>query len=231
MVLDQIGFTCDAARMQLTAMYKSARKNHLFAGIDFHLLDVDIAKLIYMIPELDTLVPMLKSFKGKAEFHLEAQTNLKSNYEIKMSTLRAAAALEGHDLVLMDNETFSEISKQLMFNKKTENKVDSISLEMTVYKNQIDIYPFLIVMDKYKAIISGRHNLDMSFDYNISLIDSPLPTRLGLDVKGKIGDLKYSLGQCKYPNLYRPDKQKIVEQRTMELKKIISEALKANVKD
>ncbi|MDD3280930.1 MAG: AsmA-like C-terminal region-containing protein [Bacteroidales bacterium] len=230
MILEEIGFTCEAAKMQLTAIYRSPRKNHLFAGIDFHLLDVDIASLLKMIPEIDTLVPMLKSFAGKAEFHLGAQTNLKSNYELKMSTLRASAALEGQDLVLMDSETFSEIAKQLVFNKKTENIVDSISVEMTVFKDEIDIYPFLIVMDKYKAVVSGRHNLDMSFDYHISVTDSPLPTRLGLDVSGNIQNLKYKLVPCKYANLYRPEKQKAVEKRTMELKKLISDALKENVK-
>lgn len=229
MVLDQIGFTCDAAEMQLTAIYKSPRKNHLFAGIDFHLLDIDIKRLIDMIPELDTLLPMLQSFAGKAEFHVAAETYLKSNYELKMSTLRSSAALEGKDLVLLDNQTFSDISKLLGFNKKTENKVDTLAVEFTVYKNEIDIYPFLIVMDKYKAVVGGRHNLDMSFDYHISLTDSPLPARLGLDVKGKIGKLKYALVPCKYGNLYRPEKQKVVEKRTLELKKIISDALKANV--
>lgn len=229
MVLDQIGFTCDAAEMQLTAIYKSPRKNHLFAGIDFHLLDIDIKRLIDMIPELDTLLPMLQSFAGKAEFHVAAETYLKSNYELKMSTLRSSAALEGKDLVLLDNQTFSDISKLLRFNKKTENKVDTLAVEFTVYKNEIDIYPFLIVMDKYKAVIAGRHNLDMNFDYHISITDSPLPLRLGLDVKGKMGKLKYALVPCKYGNLYRPEKQKVVEKRTLELKKIISDALKANV--
>jgi hypothetical protein len=191
---------------------------------------VDIKALINMIPEIDSLVPMLKSFAGKAEFHLAAETYLKSNYELKMSTLRAAAALEGQNLVLIDNETFTTISKYLMFNKKTENKVDSLSVEMTVFKNEIDLYPFQIVMDKYKAVISGRHNLDMTFDYHISITDSPLPTRLGLDVKGSIDNLKYNLVPCKYPNMYRPGKQKAVEKKVLELKSIISDALKENVK-
>lgn len=230
MVLEEIGFTSKAAKMQLTAIYRSPRKNHLFAGIDFHLLDVDIEALINMIPEIDTLVPMLKSFAGKAEFHLAAETYMKSNYDLKISTLRGAAALEGQDLVLMDGETFSEIAKLLMFNKKTKNTVDSISVEMTVYKNEIDLYPFLIVMDKYKAVIAGRHNLDMNFDYHISITDSPLPVRLGLDVKGNMKDLKYKLVPCKYANLYRPERQKAVEKRTIELKKLISDALKENVK-
>lgn len=229
-ILEEMGFTSKAARMQLTAMYKSPRKDHLFAGLDFHLLDVDISELIYLIPQIDTIVPMLKSFDGEAQFHIAAETNLWGDYSLKMSTLRGAAAIEAKDLVLMDSETFSKISDMLLFSKKAENKVDSLSVEMTVFRNEVDLYPFLFSMDRYQAVIAGRHNLDMSFDYHISVIDCPLPVRLGLEVKGTFDDLKFKLVPCKYNNLFKPEKQKAREQQTLELKKIISDSLKANVK-
>lgn len=229
-VVEQMGFSSEAAEMQLTGIYRSDRPNHLFCGLDFHLLNIDIRKLIDMIPEVDTIVPMLKSFDGKAEFHIAAETYLNRHYQPKISTLRAAAALEGKDLVLMDSETFSTIAKYMKFNKKTKNIVDSISVEMTVFRDEVDLYPFLISMDKWQAVLSGRHNLDMSFDYHISLTDCPLPVRLGLDVRGNIDDLKFKLVPCKYKYLYKPEKQKTVDKQTMSLKKIISDSLKDNVK-
>lgn len=231
LVLEEMGFTSDAAKMQLTAMYRSPRKNHLFAGIDFHLLDIDIERLIAMIPEIDTIVPMLKSFAGKAEFHFAVETYMKSNYDLKLSTLRGAAAIEGRDLVVLDSETFGMIAKKLKFRKKTENKVDSLSVEMTVFRNEVDLYPFLIAMDKYKAVISGRHNLDMSFDYHISITETPLPIRLGLNVYGTLDKLRFKLARCQYARLYKPDKQRAVEKKTLELKKLISDSLKANLKE
>ena len=229
-ILEQMGFTTDAAEMQLTGIYRSERRNHLFAGLDFHILNIDIAKLIDLVPAVDTIVPMLKSFAGRAEFHIAAETYLRADYSPKMSTLRAAAALEGKDLVLLDSETFSTIAKYMMFNKKTENIVDSIAVEMTVFRNEVDVYPFLISMDKWQAVLSGRHNLDNSFNYHISLTDCPLPVRLGLDVKGTFDNLKFDLVPCKYKALYKPDKQGTVEKQTLALKKIISDSLKDNVK-
>ena len=229
-ILEQMGFTTDAAEMQLTGIYRSERRNHLFAGLDFHLLNIDIAKLIDLVPQIDTIVPMLSSFAGRAEFHIAAETYLRADYSPKMSTLRAAAALKGKDLVLLDSETFSTIAKYMMFNKKTENKVDSISVEMTVFRNEVDLYPFLISMDKWQAVLSGRHNLDNSFNYHISLTDCPLPVRLGLDVKGTFDDLKFALVPCKYKALYKPEKQGATEKQTLALKKLISDSLKGNVK-
>ena len=234
LVLEEMGFTSDAARMQLTAMYKSPRKNHLFVGFDFHLLDIEVDQLIRMIPDVDSIIPMLSAFDGEAQFHFAAETYLRSNYEPKLSTLRAAGAIEGKDLVVLDNETFGQISKYLLFDKKTKNKVDSIDVELAVFRDKVTLYPFLIAMDDYKAVIGGRHNIDndLSFDYHISLTDTPLQVvRAGLDISGTLDDMKFKLVPCKYAHLYNPEKQNVVQERTLQLKKLISESLKDNVKE
>ena len=230
LLLDELTFETPAARMQLTAMYRTPRKNHLYLGLDYHMLDVEIGELLTMIPDIDSLMPMLRSFGGKGEFHLAVETYLDSLYNIKRSTLRGASSIRGNNLVLMDGETFSEIAKKLNFNKKTENIVDSLSAEFTIFRNEIDVYPFLIVMDKYKAVISGRHNFDLSFDYHVSVIDSPLPIKLGLDLKGNMDDLSYSLAKCKYAEYYRPASRRVVESRQLELRKMIRETLTQKVK-
>ena len=236
LVLQDLRFRTSAAKMQLTTMYKTPRKNHLFAGIDFHLTEVEIQEMLKIIPNIDSMMPMLRSFKGKGEFHIAVETYMDSSYNLKKSTLRGAASLQGKNLVLMDGETFSEIAKTLRFNKKAENKVDSLSTEFTILKNNIDIYPFLIVMDKYKAVVAGRHNLDMSFNYHISVTDSPLPVKFGVNINGSMDELKkhplkcIQPAPCKYATLYSPVARKEVEMKKLELQKMIRQALRSEVK-
>jgi len=229
LVLDGLTLTTPGADMQLTAMYRTPRKNHLFLGLNLSMLEIEIADLLTMIPDLDSIMPMLRSFGGKGEFRFSAQTNLDSLYNLKMSTLRAAASIHGEDLVLMDGETFSEISKKLRFNKKAQNKVDSLSAEFTVFRNEIMVFPFLIAMDKYKAVVGGRHNLDMSFEYNISLVESPLPFKASVNVFGDLDNPKFKLARAKYPNFYRPVARKEVESKEIELRELIRKSLTSNV--
>ncbi len=229
LVLDDLAFVTPAAKMQLTAMYRTPRKNHLFVGMDFHMMDVEIGELLKIIPDVDSIMPMLRSFSGKGEFHMAAETYLDSLYNPKKSTIRGAASVRGQNLVLMDGETFSEIAKTLKFSKKTFNKVDSLAAEFTVFKKEIDIYPFLIVMDKYKGVVAGRHNMDMSFDYHISVVDSPLPLKFGIDISGTLDDLKYRLAKCRYAELYRPAARGEVKNRQLELRRMIREALTQKV--
>ncbi len=229
LILKEIGFTNKAAEMQLTAMYQSPRKNHLFLGMDFHLLNVQINDLLSMIPEIDTLVPMLKTFDGNAEFHITAQTNLKSNYQPKISTLRAAADIEGQNLYVKDTTSLSKITNMLMVSRGGEYKIDSLDVQLTVFRNEVDLYPFLLTMGKYKAVASGRYNLDNTCNYHISVTDTPLPTRLGLDITGTMKDLHYTLAPCKYKNLYRPEKRSDTDKMVLELKNKIAQSLKATV--
>jgi hypothetical protein len=231
LLLDGLTFDTPAAKMQLTAMYRTPRTNHLYLGFDYRMIDVEISELLTMIPDIDSLMPMLRSFGGKGEFHIAAETYLDSLYNIKKSTLRGAASISGNNLVLMDGQTFSEIAKMLRFNKKTQNKVDSLAAEFTIFRNEIDIYPFLLVMDKYKAVIAGRHNFDMTFDYNVSVVDCPLPLKLGLDIKGNVDNLSYKLGKCRYAEYFRPTSRHEVQNKQLELRKMIRDALAEKVKE
>ena len=131
----------------------------------------------------------------------------------------------------MDTETFGEIARTLRFSRRAENRVDSLSAEFTIFREEIDIYPFLIVMDRYKAVVAGRHNLDMSFDYHISLVESPLPIRLGIDIGGTMDQMRYRLASPRYAEFYRPASRRAVESRQLELRRIIREALMKNIRE
>ena len=227
LILDEVGFVCRAAKLQLTAMYRSPRRNHLYLGMDYHMVDVDIDELLTMIPNLEEMVPMLSSFKGAAEFHLAAETYLNSQYQPKMSTLRGAASLTGKDLVVLDGETFDKISRLLLFSKKTENKIDSINAELTIYKNQIDVYPLCVQMDNYMVALGGRHNTNMTFDYDINVLS---PIYLGVKVSGSMDDLQIKLAKCKFAQDFKPHWYQKVDNQSRELRERIKQSMEKNVR-
>lgn len=233
-ILDQIGFVCKAATMQLTAYYKSPRPNNLFAAIDFHLLDIQIDELLTMIPCVDTLVPMLKAFNGNANFHLAGESFLDARYQPKMSTLLGSAAISGQDLTIMDNNSIAQIAKLMQFkswkDKDDKIKIDSLSVEMTCLRKEIEVFPFVLNIGKYQLCASGKHTLDNVCNYHIELLKNPLMAKVGVDVKGPLSNPKISLGDVRYADLYKPSRQGVVEKRTLELKNMIRKALEANVR-
>ena len=233
-ILDQIGFVCKAATMQLTALYKSVRPNNLFVALDFHLLDIQIDELLDMIPTIDTLVPMLSAFSGNADFHLAGEGYLNARYKPKMSTLLGSAAITGQNLVVMDNNSIAQIAKLMQAKEWKDNdnkiRIDSLSVEMTCLRKEIEVFPFLLNIGKYQLCASGKHNLSGDCGYHVELLKNPFLAKVGVDVKGSLKSPKITLGEIRYADLYRPDRRGEVEKRTLEIKRRVREALENNVR-
>ena len=102
---------------------------------------------------------------------------------------------------------------------------------MTVFQREVDLYPFLISMDKYQAIVAGHYEIGKNYDCHFSLVESPLPMRLGLKVSGLPNHMKFRLETPQYAHLFKPEKRNVVENETIKLKQMITHSLRANVKE
>jgi hypothetical protein len=222
----ELGLTSNAAEITLNAFYRPVNPNHIYANFDYHMVNIHIGELLKVVTDIDSLMPMLRSFDGKVDFHFAAETYLDSFYNMKYPTLRAASSIRGDSLLIQDGEVFSQIAKTLRFkNKKQQNLVDSLSVEFVVYKRQIEVDPFLISMDRYKVAIAGKHNLDMSFNYHVSLLSSPIPGSYGADISGNIDKLKIRLVKPRYKKMFVPTKHGVVESSQMEIRQKIRQSL------
>ena len=192
------------AQMRSTLVYRAREKEKGFAGFDFKMHGINIGKLVNVLPSLDTIVPMLRSFSGYVDFDVAAQAELDSSMNIKLPTLRSAMYIKGDSVVLMDGETFAEISKTLMFKNKKRNVFDSISVNLTVENGNVTVYPFLLEIDRYKAAVGGTQGLDMNFDYHISILKSPLPFKAGVNISGNLDKMKIRVGKAKYKDAVTP---------------------------
>lgn len=202
--LQELNMTGLGATMNTTLLYRAQEPSDGYAGFDFKLHRVDIGRLVDFIPSLDSIVPMLRSFEGTVNFNVAAETHLDSCLNLRIPTLRSAIHLEGDSLVLMDGETFAEISKKFFFKNKERNLIDSIAVNISVQDGNVTVYPFVVQMDRYRAAVGGTQDLEMNFDYHISVLKSPIPIKFGLNIRGNLDDMKFGIGKAKYKNAVTP---------------------------
>ena len=202
--LEDLSMRALDADMKAVMVYKAGSPRGGYAGFDFKIRNINIAKLVDFVPALDTIVPMLRSFKGRVMFDVAADAPLDSAMNIRIPTLRSAIHIKGDSLVLMDGETFAEISKILMFKNKKENVFDSISVNVTVHDGNVTVYPFLVEIDRYKAAVGGEQGLDMNFNYHVSILKSPLPFKAGVNISGNLDKMKFRIGKAKYKDAVTP---------------------------
>ena len=75
------------ADMAATVVYRATERKMGYAGFDFRLRKINIGKLVDFIPSLDSVVPMLRSFKGLVNFEAAAESRIDSNLNIKIPQL------------------------------------------------------------------------------------------------------------------------------------------------
>ena len=101
---------------------------------------------------------------------------------------------------------------------------------MLVNENKIEVFPFLAEIDRYKFAISGTQNLDLSFNYHISVLHSPIPFRLGIDLFGdNFDDFKFRIGKAKYKSTDIPVFSSVIDQTRLNLKESIEKIFTVGV--
>ena len=216
-----------AADVRTSMLYRASSPERAYAGFDLQLDDIHVGALIDFMPSLDSIVPMLRSFDGLVDFHMAAETEMDSSMMIDIPTLRAVAHIDGQDLVLMDGETFAEISKMMMFKNKERNLIDSVSVDFAIRNSTIEIFPFMVEMDRYKVAVGGEHKIDMTFNYHISVLKSPVPFKLGVDILGSMEKMKFKITKAKYKNLFIPSRRAKVDSAQINVRNRIQEILQA----
>ncbi len=113
----------------------------------------------------------------------------------------------GKKLVLLDGETFSKLSKILMFKNKKENIIDTLSFNVLLDSGKITVLPFVTNIDRYSAVVGGTQDLDMNMNYHVSIIKSPLPFKAGVNVKGTPSKLDFDITTAKLKKKATPEEQ------------------------
>ena len=110
----------------------------------------------------------------------------------------------GNHLQLHNDESIRKIAKILKFKDRENTYIDKMSVEGIISDSKLEIFPFVLDIDRYVLAMSGVQNLDSSFKYHISVIESPLPFRLGIDLQGDFNDMKFKIGKAKYKSAEVP---------------------------
>lgn len=126
-----------------------------------------------MLPEIDSIMPLLRDVEGIITADIAMTTQLDSLMDIRFHTLNLAMKLHGDSLVLLDTETFRTACKWLRFKRKDHNMIDSMSVELAIRDSRLDLYPFMFTFDRYKLGVSGGNTFDGDYDYHVAVLKSP----------------------------------------------------------
>ncbi len=81
-------------------------------------------------------------------------------------------------------------------------------------------------IDRYILAVGGLHNLDMTFDYHVSVLKSPVPFKLGIDIAGNLDDFKYKVVKCRYKDMFKAAREQELQDTRLNLRSGIRETIR-----
>jgi len=197
--------TSNMGDIYFEGFYSTLSKKDISAGFDLNLVDVTAEKVINMMPSLDSITPMLKSFGGYLDCEIAATSDLDTNMNFIPSTIDGIMKISGKELSIRNSPEFRKIARLLLFRNRREAVIDNMSVTGMIRDNTLEVFPFVLAVDRYTLAASGTQNLDESFRYHFSVIKSPIPVKFGINLWGKDFDhIKWGLGRPKYKTVDVP---------------------------
>ena len=212
-------FESNVGSAYLDAFYAVRSKEDIRTGFCLELKDVTSERVISLMPEISKVMPMIESIQGQLNCEVAITAELDTTMNLKMPTVNGIARLGGKNLSITDDEVYTSVAKKLMFKNKRTGKIKDLMVEGTIRDNSLEIFPFILAVDRYTLGLGGVQNVDMSYKHHISVLRSPLLIRLGLDLYGSDYDhMHFRLGRAKYRPKKIPSFTAVIDQTKNDLK-------------
>ena len=185
-------------QIRMDAFYSTKSREDISAGLDMHLQDMSAYDIIHTLPTVDAMMPALKSFEGTLNCDLSATTQLDTNLNVLTPSLNGLVRISGQDLNIKNAGSLRKITRLLMFKDKNIGRIEDMYVDAVVQDNKVEVYPFVLGVDRYRVALSGVQGFNGSMRYNASIIKSFLPFNFGINIYGNLDKWRFSLGRSKY---------------------------------
>lgn len=208
--------------LTLDAFYSTTTKTKVLTGFDLGMHDVSAEGAISLVPQIDTLMPLLRSFSGKLNCNVAATARLDTNMNVIPSSMDGVLRITGNNLHIDENKELSKMARMLMFKEPKNIHIDTMSVEGILRGENIEVFPFVLQVDRYCLAMAGVQRLDKSFNYHVSLIKSPLLVKLGANFYGPdFDDMHFKIGKALYRNPQVPVFSEVIDTTHLNLRSSI----------
>ena len=188
----------------LEGFYSTRTKKDLAAGFDLMLSNITAEKVIQLFPAVDSLMPMLKAFGGLLDCQMAATASIDTSMNVILPSLSGMIKVDGRNLTLSESEDLDKLRKTLRFKDRDSSYIDKMSVRGIVKDNQLEVFPFILSVDRYTLALNGLQGFDQKFKYHVAAIKSPLPFKFGVNLGGTFSDWRWKLGKAKFKSVKIP---------------------------
>lgn len=196
--LEDVKLISSLGNIGLDAYYYTKSMSDIGFGVDLDLSDMSAANIIELLPPVDTLIPLLRSFSGNLWCKCSLTSKLDSTMNVIMPTLDGMLQISGKNLNIGDAGDYRKYTRMALFRNPDIGRIDDLYVSAVLHNGKVEVFPFELGVDRYRLILRGMLNADRSMYYNVSVIKSPLPFKFGINIYGVPGNMHFGLCRAKF---------------------------------
>lgn len=196
--LDRLAGYTPIGSIDLSALYSAPQSDSIRFAAGIVIRRLHLNRFLQLMPQIDSLMPLLRDVDGIVTADMAMSTELDSLLDFRFHTLDAVMRLSGDSLSLADPKKFEKVARLLRFKHRDRIVIDHMDVELMVSDSKLDLFPFVFDIDRYKFGVSGSNDLGLNLDYHIAVLKSPIPFRFGVNIKGRPGHIRFSLGRAHF---------------------------------
>ena len=188
----------------MEGFYSTLNKQDITSGFDLMFSNITAEKVIQLFPAVDSIIPMLKAFAGLLDCELAATASIDTAMNIILPSLSGMVKIDGKDLTLSESDDLDKLRKTLRFKDRDSSYIAKMSVRGIVKENQLEVFPFILQVDRYILALDGLQGFDQNFKYHVAALKSPIPFRFGVNLGGNFADWRWKLGKAKFKSTKIP---------------------------
>jgi len=226
--ISDIKLNSNLGKIDATMFYSSPCKENLLVGADLKLRELTAKKIAAILPEMNGISPLLNSLKGEFSCKATMTSQVDTAFIPILKTIKGVVNFKGDDMCVTDAGKLRKYTSLLMFRDKNIGDIDDVNLYAIISDSKIKVFPMLLGVDRYLLAMSGSHTFENAFDYDISVLESPVPFKFGISLHndgGKKSKIKFKFKDATYRNANIPKYYSEVSDAHIRLSKEIANVM------
>lgn len=196
--LDTIHAGTDFGTAHANAVYKAADALNMGVKCAVWLDSINVVAFFRQFHTLLEMMPQMSNLSGMVSASAQGEFDIFPDMVMNLPSLTATVTTSGRELKVHQSKFIHRICRALLIHTADDLHIHNIDVRATIHDNQLELYPFIFEMNRYKLLFAGENDFAGNLYYHVGILHSPLPLHFGVNITGTFNKYHIRIGRARF---------------------------------
>lgn len=198
LTLDTIHAATDFGSASASVRYNGADSLSMALSCKAALDTINVVTFLARFHTLLEMMPQLGNLSGNVSLGAHGGFDIYPDMDINLPSLTADIYASGRHLKVHQSHFIHRLCRYLLIHTDSALSIRNMDVRATIHDNQLELYPFIFEVNRYKLALMGENDFAGNLYYHISVLHSPVPFRFGINVTGNFDNYHIRFGSPRF---------------------------------